>query len=247
LNTPLNYTANIPTETASNDFEALYLAVRKYEGRVYTDEEVSQLPDISPSHKYYNEWQLRKRSAGRLMAYLAKKDTPLKILEIGCGNGWLSAKLAEIPGAQVTGLDINLTEINQARRVFNKEGLRFVNGIIDSDELLSERFDVIVFAAVLPYFSSVADTLQMALDKLYSRGEVHIIDTNFYTPNNADNAIQRCRVYYDAMNFPAMASRYFHHQLKELDGFKYEVLINPASIFNRISKKEPFYWISITK
>jgi ubiquinone/menaquinone biosynthesis C-methylase UbiE len=247
LSTPLNYIENIPTEIADNDFEALYLAVRKYEGRVYTNEEVSQLPDISTSHKYNNEWQLRKRSAGRLMAYLAKKDTPLKILEIGCGNGWLSAKLTEIPGAQVTGLDINLTEINQARRVFNKEGLRFVNGTIDGDKLQNERFDVIVFAAVLPYFSSVAGTLQMALDKLYSRGEVHIIDTNFYTADNVTNAIQRCRDYYNAMELPSMAGRYFHHQLKELDGFKYEVLINPANIFNRISKKEPFYWISITK
>ena len=68
----------------------MYLASRKKENRIYSDEQVVQLPFIEPTHIHYHEWQVRKRSALRLIHYLEKKNKPLSILEIGCGNGWLS-------------------------------------------------------------------------------------------------------------------------------------------------------------
>jgi len=229
------------------DFEQLYLAIREYEGRVYTDADVACLPTVDASHKYYNEWQVRKRSADRLVNHLQKKNKPLNILEVGCGNGWLAAKLADIPGAKVTGLDINRAEISQARRVFKKDNLQFVNDRIDGDMIRDMHFDVIVFAAVLPYFTSVQSILQTALDKLYPRGEIHITDTNFYHPGEVDGAIQRCADYYTEMGFPQMAELYYHHTLNVLKDFNYQVLFDPGNILNRLGKKEPFYWIRIKK
>ena len=234
-------------ELIETDFEQLYLAVRAYEGRVYTDAEVSRLPDVDTTHKYYNEWLIRKHSAKRLISYLQKKNRPLAILEVGCGNGWLAAKLADIPRVKVTGIDINQAEISQAMRVFKKGNLQFVNDSLDSATIGHMHFDVIVFAAVLPYFSSAQVTLKTALNRLNPHGEIHIIDTHFYAPGEVDGAIKRCADYYQMMGFPQMADLYHHHTLNILTGFNYEVLFDPGSIFNRLAKRGPFYWICIKK
>ena len=123
-------TAGLEIKSENTDaqpgFEDLYLTVRQKEGRFYTDEQVSQLPDIEEIHPYFHEWQMRARSGGRLINYLQKKNKPLSILEIGCGNGWLSAKMAGLNGALVTGLDANKPEIEQARRVFKNSSVRFI-------------------------------------------------------------------------------------------------------------------------
>jgi 2-polyprenyl-3-methyl-5-hydroxy-6-metoxy-1,4-benzoquinol methylase len=92
---PLNDATILSTGNPNQNFERLYIALREQEQRLYTDEQVRQLPDIDPSHLHYKEWKIRKHSAERLISYLNKKKRRLNILEIGCGNGWLSAQLAE--------------------------------------------------------------------------------------------------------------------------------------------------------
>ncbi|MDB5152457.1 MAG: class SAM-dependent methyltransferase [Mucilaginibacter sp.] len=232
-------------QTLKPDFEDLYIAVRQQEKRVYTDEQLQLLPDID--HLYYDEWKIRKRSSERLMAYLEKKHKHLKILEVGCGNGWLSAKLSNISGTRVTGLDINEIEIEQARRVFKKDNLDFIYDSFTDNTFENEKFDVIVFAASVQYFPSVINVLKQALAILRYGGEVHIIDTPFYTPFETEKANERSYRYYDALGFPEMSAHYFHHSISEFWGFKYEILFNPSNPFNRLFKKDPFYWVTIRK
>ncbi|MDB5023658.1 MAG: class SAM-dependent methyltransferase [Mucilaginibacter sp.] len=237
--------AKKPVQTPKPDFEDLYIAVRQQEKRVYTDEQLQLLPDID--HLYYDEWKIRKRSSGRLTAYLEKKRKHLKILEVGCGNGWLSAKLSNIPNTRVTGLDINEIEIEQAKRVFKKDNLEFIYDSFTDSTFDNEKFDVIVFAASLQYFPSVINVLKQALAILRYGGEVHIVDTPFYTPVEAEKANARSCGYYAALGFPEMAAHYFHHSTSEFWGFKYELLFNPSNPFNRLFKKDPFYWVMIRK
>jgi SAM-dependent methyltransferase len=232
-------------QTLKPDFEDLYIAVRQQEKRVYTDEQLQLLPDID--HLYYDEWKIRKRSSERLTAYLEKKHRHLKILEVGCGNGWLSAKLSDISGTRVTGLDINEIEIEQAKRVFKKDNLEFIYDSFTDNTFENEKFDVIVFAASLQYFPSVINVLKQALAILRYGGEVHIIDTPFYTPFEAEKANERSCRYYAALGFPEMAAHYFHHSISEFWGFKYEIPFNPSNPFNRLFKKDPFYWVTIRK
>src|ERR1700688_525276 len=110
---------NLSISISESNFEEIYIASRQSESRVYSDEQVAQLPFVEPSHIHYDEWQSRKRSSDRLKNYLENKNKPLSILEIGCGNGWLSARLVAIKNSTVTAIDINRTELNQARRVFS--------------------------------------------------------------------------------------------------------------------------------
>lgn len=227
-------------------FEDLYIDVRRQEKRVYSDCELMFLPDIDPSHIHYKEWQIRKHSSQRLINYLSKKNKPLNILEVGCGNGWLSSKLSSIKNAEVTGLDINHAEIRQAERVFKKDCLKFVCDSFKPELFEGKKFDIILFAASLQYFPSVKNILQNAFKCLAPRGEIHIMDTPFYNPADVDGAMLRAKDYFALLECPEMAAYYFYHSLNKLKQFNYKILANPAGIINRISKKDAFYWVSVT-
>ncbi len=172
-------------QESNSVFEDLYIDVRRQEKRVYSDCELMFLPDVDPSHIHYKEWQTRKHSSQRLINYLSKKNKPLNILEIGCGNGWLSSKLSSILNSNVIGLDINRCEIRQAERVFKKDNLEFVCRQSFGPELFEGvKFDIILFAAAIQYFPSVKSTLQNAFKCLAANGEIHIMDTPFYNPDD---------------------------------------------------------------
>lgn len=225
-------------------FEDLYNAVKPPKQKTYTDEQLKFLPDFDI---HSNEWEIRRHSSNKLITYLGKKRRHLNILEVGCGNGWLSAKLATLPNVQVTGLDINQSEIIQANRVFKKVNLDFIYDSFNDNSFETEKFDVIVFAASLQYFPSVVTVLQLAVSLLNRGGEIHIIDTPFYEPAEVEKADKRCRDYYMDMGIPEIADHYFHHSISEFWGFEYRVLFNPCSFINRLFKKSPFYWVAINK
>ncbi len=232
-----------------NPFEKQYIRARSRENRMYDDKEVSSLPEMLPSHQHYTEWQMRKRSAERLIRYLEAKKKPLNILEIGCGNGWLSHRLSKIRTINVTGQDINFTELQQAARVFNGEHkLRFIYGDIFNGVLKEKRFDVIVFAASIHYFPSLSRVLALAIDHLHPKGEIHVLDTHFYQPEQTAAAAKRTYTYYSALGFPEMADHYFHHSVNDLKLFKHKILFDPTSIINRLcGRKDPFPWVRIKK
>lgn len=232
-------------EAEGSDFADLYIDVRYKEKRVLSDGQVMFLPDIEANHVHFKEWQTRKRSAQRLIDYLMAKNKPLNILEIGCGNGWLSSKLLTIKGSKVTGLDINEPEIMQAKRVFQKDNLKFICGSFNPEMFLNERFDIILFAASIQYFPSVKSILERAFLCLNKNGEVHIMDTNFYKPNEVADAAKRTEEYYEMLGYPEMAAHYFHHAINDLLPFYHKILFNPKRLINKITKKDPFYWVVV--
>jgi ubiquinone/menaquinone biosynthesis C-methylase UbiE len=232
----------------SNEFEQVYIDLRCHEKRLYTDEEVAWLPDIADDHVHKKEWEIRKASCKQLIKYLGGKNKPLKILEVGCGNGWLSYQLSQISCSNVVGLDVNLIELQQAERVFCAiPNLNFICSDLGS---LSgfEKFDSIVFAASIQYFASFTGILEAALDRLKDSGEIHIIDSHFYYETDVEAARQRSHHYFHSKGFDSMDNFYFHHTLKELEGFSYTILYDPNTVFNKIlRRKNHFHWICIKK
>ena len=229
------------------DFETLYINLRRQEGRIYSDEELINLPDIQTTHPHYKEWQLRKHSSKKLISWLKRKNKPLDILEPGCGNGWLSHRLSFIPGSKVIGTDINFTEMQQAARVFQHvANLHFMYVHLEPRVFKEKRFDCIVFAASIQYFDSIHETITNTIPLLKPGGEIHIIDSPFYQPLDVPAARQRSQHYYESVGFYQMADFYFHHSLDELKGFNYAVLSDPKSLLNKLSgNKNPFPWICI--
>ena len=245
---------DIKKETGSGSadaeaFEKLYMQLRKKEQRLYTDEEVRHLPQIASTHPHFKEWLIRKRSCDRLIKYLGKKNKPLDLLEIGCGNGWLSAQLAKNTSGKVVGMDINKEELTQAARVFSDiSNLRFISGDIRSAQLEHNSFDIIVFAASVQYFLSLKEIVESAFQCLRAGGEVHILDTVFYKKNDLDAARQRTKDYYTALGFPEASDYYYHHCIKDLENFSARILYDPLSWMHKFGKnKYPFFWVCITK
>ena len=228
-------------------FPDQYFLLRQKEGRIYTDEEVLKLPEVNTQNPYYHEWQIRKNSCNQLVKYLSGKKKSLQILEVGCGNGWLSAKLSASPSCKVTGIDINNEELSQAKRVFYQvDNIEFSYSSLQDETFKNKQFDIIIFAASIQYFESLKNVLGDALSHLKPQGEIHIIDSHFYKQSEIGAAHERSMDYYRAIGFPEMVNHYFHHSLDEIKLFNYKILHNPDSIINRVKKnKNPFYWVCV--
>jgi ubiquinone/menaquinone biosynthesis C-methylase UbiE len=231
-------------------FERRYIALRERERWLSSDAEVSLLPVVKPDHPHFKEWRIRGRSCKRLSRYLGKKHRPLNILEVGCGNGWLSYHLAKLPYSNVTGIDINAIELNQAKRVFiYRSNLEFVLGDIRSEILYDRTYDVVVFAASVQYFHCLKEMIEFVLQRLLNPGgEIHILDSPFYKENEVQAARMRTIDHYIQLGFPEMINYYFHHNLNELQCFHYKILYDPGALhFPFIKNRNPFYLICIKK
>lgn len=223
-------------------FEEQYLSLRQKEGRLYTDEEVAQLPSIRRTHPLYTEWKIRRVSSARLVRYLRRQNKPLHIVEIGCGNGWLCHQLSGIPNSRVTGIDINSKEVEQARRVFPL--LQFVYG--NPKELEAKPvYDTVVFAASFQYFPSPGEILPVCFSLLKAGGEVHILDTYFYSEAEAGEARKRSEAYFAEHGFAGLQPFYFHHTWASLKPYRYDVLYQPRPLFGLLRTPSPFPWIRI--
>src|SRR6478736_5357142 len=201
----------------SESFEEKYISLRKKENRLYTDQQVRWLPEIERSHPHYTEWETRKSSCDKLIQHLSTKKRELNILEVGCGNGWLCHHLSKIPGSNIAGIDINKTELEQAKRVFDHiENLEFFYGGIDNESIRNEKFDAIIFAASIQYFPSLDNIIPTALQLLHQEGEIHILDSHFYKSSELAFARKRSFDYYHSLQFSEMTKYYFHRCMDEL-------------------------------
>ncbi len=235
----------------------LYLKVRDKEGRLYSDDVVAKLPLFQKNHILSNEWQARFESAVRLRKYLAQKNTSLKILDLGCGNGWLSNFLAK-ENHVVYGMDQNLFELQQASRVFlssavdggRSRRLFFLKADIFSAPFPNEPFDIILLASAVQYFPDLTKLMQTLFNYLKPNGEIHVLDSAFYSDDEIPLAKKRSHEYYAWLGFPEMSRYYFHHRLSELQKFSPKFLYKPMLLrFKKIFGKidSPFSWIMIRK
>ena len=215
---------------------------------IYTDKEVALLPRQGNSHPPYPEWAGRDASSRRLVRYLSKYKKAAGILEIGCGNGWFSHLLAEIPGSEVTGLDINFTELQQAARVFSDDpNLNFIHGDIRSGILGDRTFDIIIFAATIQYFPSLKKILHLTLAYLKPGGEIHVTDSHLYKPEEIPTEKNRTLAYYTSLGYPEMADFYYHHSITDLRSFHHDWLHRPHSMMSRfLGIKNPWPWVRVT-
>jgi len=243
-------------EKPERSFEDIYIKVRNAEGRLYKDSEVKLLLDADKTHRHYKEWQIRKCSLKMLSAYLDIKPKNKTVSELGCGNGWLSNKLAELGFSEVIGLDVNVTELEQAARVFSdRQNLLFVYGKPTLNLSLSQKgtaeafkFDYIILSSVIAYFKDLPGLIDLLLNMLNDGGEIHITDSPFYTDTN--KARERSIKYYNELGFTEMSEHYYHHSLDDLKKFKFSILYNPVSVINKIKRAlsspiPPFHWIRI--
>ncbi|MBA2746255.1 MAG: methyltransferase domain-containing protein [Flavisolibacter sp.] len=227
-------------------FSSLYHSLRKSERRIYSDEELALLPFVEKDHRYASEWKVRKNTAHRLKHYLMAKPGSYTLLEVGCGNGWLSHFLALNSQFQVMGLDPHGHELEQAKKVFNLSNLDFIHGSFNKDFLEQGQFDFIVFAASAQYFPSFKYLISVALKHLSEEGEIHILDSGFYNKKELPKAVKRSASYFEMQGFPEMQQYYFHHAFDDLKEFSFRFMNRLELQFARMMhQNQVFPWIRI--
>lgn len=233
-------------------FEQMYLSLRKKEERLYADEFVRSLPEVPAGHALAKEWRVRKISCTKLITYLRRKRENKSILEVGCGNGWLANRLAEKLLVDVVAMDVNETELLQGAGLFASERLGFIYGDIFSLDLRDIRFDTIVLASSVQYFQNVQTLVDRLLNLLTPGGEIHILDSPFYTSQKALLAAKiRSADHFKSLGYPDMSRYYYHHTTEEIDIFNFRMLENPDSVGSFIKRKifkityPVFPWIMI--
>lgn len=234
-------------------FVDAYLRARGHEGRLLADDIVRMLPEVPDNDAHADEWRQRADSAARFRRYLAVIKRPIDVVDLGCGNGWFTARMAQLEHVTAIGIEMNTEELGQARRVFgNWPRLSFREGDIRCCDLGDRRPDVIVLASTLQY---VADPRKLLSDLFESSGqgtEVHVLDTPIYGADDVAAARQRTREHYERIGVPEMSEHYHHHQWQIFEGHSMEMMYRPDSIVHRVERRvlkrprAPFPWIRVT-
>jgi SAM-dependent methyltransferase len=218
----------------------IYLQVRRKEGRIFSDDIVRQLPDLPADHVFCHEWKVRAASAGRMLGYLEGLNRPLTILDLGCGNGWLTHRVAQTGESRVIGLDRNRLELEQAARVFGSGSrLLWAESNILSAPFAQASFDIILVAAAIQYFPDLRRLILALRALLAPGGEIHLLDSPLYAPEALAAARERSRQYYENLGIPRMAEFYHHHPVTDLDAF------NPVFLYRPARDDSPFPWIRL--
>jgi ubiquinone/menaquinone biosynthesis C-methylase UbiE len=253
----MNFLTDVETEDGvyilskpNPTFETNYLAVREKEGRIVSDDFVLNLPLTPTDYIHSKEWRLRQASTKMVMDHLHKTKYKLA-LDLGCGNGWFTHKLAQV-SAKVIGVDMNMHELKQANRVFGTENVNFCYADVFSSKLPENQFDLITVNAAIQYFPNTQKLLERFMELLAAKGEIHIIDSPFYSADEVSSAQKRTKEYFASLGSLEMAKSYFHHSWESLQSFNHKVLFDPRKVKNKVSRKlgvsvSPFPWIVITK
>ncbi len=231
------------------EFEKHYTSLRELENRILSLEQIRSLPYLK-GHPLENEWKMRIKSTNRLTKHIRSKQ-PKSVLDLGCGNGWLSLKIADFVQELVC-MDINLLELKQAAKVLEgKDNITIVyNNILENNDF--GKFDLILLNASVQYFPSLSELILKLKDCLTSTGSIHIIDSPFYFKKDIANAKMRSTEYYNSKGADAMEEYYYHHTWEELEKFSPITHYNHNQIFKKISvylgiNDSPFPWIEILK
>lgn len=131
----------------------------------------------APAYKEF-EWQSEGAGNGesgekltRVFVEVVKKLEGVRsICDLGCGNGHISGRLAEL-GFEVTGVDASRSGIQIARRAYPKA--QFVEALIDR-ELKLGQFDLVVSSDVIEHMYRPSDLLEAAHAQLKPGGQILI-------------------------------------------------------------------------
>ncbi|MFT7507229.1 MAG: 2-polyprenyl-3-methyl-5-hydroxy-6-metoxy-1,4-benzoquinol methylase [Acidimicrobiales bacterium] len=104
-------------------------------------------------------------------------DGPVKILDVGCGNGIIPQLLSEKEiSFTYTGTDISQKALDQAKSQYPKGN--YIHADIEEDPVLTDKYDVIIFSEVLLYGNS--RTILLA-HKKYAHADTQLIISLYRT------------------------------------------------------------------
>jgi SAM-dependent methyltransferase len=165
-----------------NDYET----IRRLEGRGSDNSEYYKaLPFKDLSGKWQRDWQIRSRSYNIFLKSIvipleSQINRPIKIIDMGAGNGWLSNRLA-LRGHHSIALDlvVNAFDGLGAFRHYDSEFIP-IQAEFDRLPFIPGQFDLVIFNASIHYSINYQKTIEHTKGKLAPNGIIVILDTPIY-------------------------------------------------------------------
>lgn len=175
--------------TIAARFRAAYAGHRAAEGRgAGGNAEVLALPYLDGG-PLARQWAVRARSYERLVRAVvrplerARAGRPLRVLDLGAGNGWLCYRLG-LRGHACLALDWRRDAVDGlgAGAVYAERlPARFARVAASFDAIPVPRaFDLVVFNAAIHYATSLHDAVAEAARVTLPGGRIAIVDSPFY-------------------------------------------------------------------
>jgi SAM-dependent methyltransferase len=168
-------------------FLAQYRRIRSDDGYRQCDAAYYRsLPRVDARDPQVATWRVRYESFRNLRRVLRRvKGRPLRILDLGAGSGWLSARLAELGHACVA-VDW-LDDAEDGLGAIRHYPIRFIGVQADFDDLpiAPGQFDVAIFNASLHYSNDPARTLRQARAMLAPAGTLAVMDSPLFASDDA--------------------------------------------------------------
>lgn len=170
-------------QVASN-FYAEYARHREHEGRALRGTALKSLPYLR-SGPLARQWQVRARSFDAFVSYVVKPfegSSPLDILDLGAGNGWLSYRMAQ-RGHRAVALDIrndSVDGLGASAELVAEARFDCVGAPFEALPFGRGRFDITVFNAALHYACDLAEVLGEAIRVTRRGGVLAVMDSPFY-------------------------------------------------------------------
>ncbi len=182
-------------ETFTHEYES----IRAAEGRGSSEPAYYlALPYQDLSAKMVEQWQIRARTFDSIESNIvrplaARQRKPLRILDLGAGNGWLSYRLA-LAGHSPTAVDLltNITDgLGAAANYRSHLQAMFprVQAAVDQLPFPSAAYDLAIFNASFHYSQDYRRTLGEAIRCLRVGGLVVIADTPWYAREQSGDAM----------------------------------------------------------
>jgi trans-aconitate 2-methyltransferase len=129
--------------------------------------------DFSEIARRYERDSLVQRSAADRLVDLLQIGPSDDVLDLGCGTGHLTCRLAQSTSGRVVGVDASAGMIAEARAQHGGRALRF--GVAAAEELeVRAQFDVIFCNSVLQWFSDPARALAACARALRGGGRMAV-------------------------------------------------------------------------
>lgn len=172
----------------SADFLSEYARHRAAEGRALTDDMLRALPYLRHG-PLARQWGVRARSydafrRGVVAPMAAQNGAPLKVLDLGAGNGWLCHRLCLL-GHKTVAVDVRDDTVDGlgSAAVLEAEWPGRFTRLTASFETLPPAlgsFDLTVFNASLHYAQDLPRALTEAIRVTRRGGVIAIVDSPFY-------------------------------------------------------------------
>lgn len=172
-----------------------------------------------------------------------KSNSPIRILDIGCGTGTFAKILKEsFPRAQITCLDFaeNMIRIAKSKLSNYKNDVRFMIG--DFNKLnLSQEYDVVVSSFALHHIKTDSEKINLYKNiyrALNKKGIFLTADIVLGSNNHINNLYDKKWKEYMAKHFPKIEVE------KELLP-KYQTGDNPSELFNHLKWMEHSGFVAV--